>query len=126
VLFSGSLSSYGSNTLGATLRWTDSNHFYRAFLNGKTLTVVKKVGGPLTTLGSVPFAAKAGTVYSIRFRVLGTTLTAKVWATGTTEPSGWMVTTSDSTLTAGRCGVLVYLANAVTADVVAFQATSAS
>ncbi|MGI9058591.1 MAG: PQQ-binding-like beta-propeller repeat protein [Ktedonobacteraceae bacterium] len=126
VLFSGSVSSYGGNTLGATLRWTDSNHFYRAFINGKTLTVVKKVGGPLTTLGSVPFAAKTGTVYSIRFRVIGSTLTAKVWASGTSEPSGWMVTASDSTLTAGHCGVLVYLANAITADVTAFQATSAS
>lgn len=123
VLFSGSLSSYGSNTLGATLRWGDGNHYYKTLINGKTLTVLKKVGGSLTTLGSVPFAATAGTGYSIRFRAVGTTLTAKVWATGTTEPSGWMVTASDSSLTSGYCGVLAYLANTVTADVTAFQAT---
>ncbi len=126
VLLSGSLSSYGSNTLGATLRWSDANHFYRAFINGKTLTIVKKVGATLTKLGSVTFAATATTGYSLRFQVVGSTLTAKVWASATSEPSGWMVTASDSSLTSGRCGVLVYLANAITADVTAFQATSAS
>ncbi len=123
VLFSGSLSSYGSNTLGATLRWSNSNNLYRAFINGKTLTVVKKVGGGITNLGSVNYVAQPGTNYSIRFRVVGTTLTAKVWATGTTEPGGWMVTTSDSSLTSGQCGVLLYLANAITGKVTAFQAS---
>ncbi len=123
VLLSGFLSSFGSNTLGATLRWSDSNHLYRAYINGKTLTVVKRVGNAITNLASVNYIAQPGTSYSIRFRVVGTTLTAKVWATGTTEPGGWMVTTSDSSLTSGQCGVLLYLANAITGKVTAFQAT---
>lgn len=123
VLLSGSLSSYGSNTLGAVLRWSDANHFYRAFINGKTLTIVKKVGATITKLNSVTFASTATRVYSLRFQVVGGTLSAKVWATGTTEPSNWMVTASDNSLTSGNCGVLLYLANAIKANVTAFQAT---
>ena len=64
----------------------------RAFINGKTLTIVKKVGATLTKLGSVTFPATATVGYSLRFQVVGATLSAKVWATGTSEPSGWMVT----------------------------------
>jgi hypothetical protein len=124
VLFSGSLSSYGGNTLGAILLWSNGSNFYKAFIDGTHLTILKKVNGTLTNLQSIAFAATSGTSYTIRFREVGGTLSVKAWATGTTEPSNWMVTTTDSSLAAGLCGVQMHLATGVTAIVTSFLATA--
>src|SRR5258708_5113314 len=91
VLFSGSLSSYSNTNLGAVLRWSNTNNWYKAYINGTTLVVQKKVNGATTIIGSASFAATAGTSYTLRFRVVGTTLYARVWQTGTTEPTNWMI-----------------------------------
>lgn len=122
VVFSGSLTSLGSNTMGTVLRWGNTNNFYKAFINGYSLSIFKKVNGSLTKLQSVAFTAKAGTSYTIRFSVVGTTLSASAWQTGTSEPGNWMVTATDSSLSSGYCGVMMYMAGGVTADVTSFQA----
>jgi len=106
------------------LRWTDTNNWYKAYITGTSLVVQKKVSGSTTVLGSAPFAATAGTSYSLRFRVVGTTLYARVWQTGTSEPTSWQITVSDSTFASGYCGLRMLAQNGATATYTSFQATA--
>ncbi len=122
VLFSGSLSSFTKSNLGAVLRWSDSKNWYKASINGTTLMIQKKVNGTLTLLSKTAFAATAGTSYTLRFRVIGSTLYAKVWQTANTEPASWMITVADSSLLSGRCGLHLQVQSTVTADITSFLA----
>ena len=119
----GSLSSFSNSNFGDVLRWTDGNNWYKAYIDGASLIIQKKVAGTTTILASVPFTAAAGTAYTIHFRAVGSTLTANVWAASGAEPSGWMVTASDSTFTSGYCGMRFLTQNG-TATVTSFLAKS--
>ncbi len=99
------MSSYSNTNLGPVLRWSNTNNWYKAHINGTTLVVQKKVNGATTIIGSASFAAAAGTSYTLRFLVVGTTLYAKVWQTGTTEPTNWMIMVTDTSLSSGFCGL---------------------
>src|SRR5713226_5867014 len=121
VYATGSISSFTNSNLGTVLRWTDGNNWYKAFIDGASLFIQKKVAGTTTILASAPFTATAGTAYTIHFRVVGSTLTANVWVASGSEPSGWMVTASDSALTSGSCGMR-FLTQSGTATVTSFQA----
>ncbi len=123
VLFSGSLSSFTKSTLGAILRRSDATNWYKASLNGASLLIQKKVNGTLTVLSKTAFAATAGTAYTLRFRIAGSTLSANVWQTGSTEPANWRMTVTDSALLSGRCGILLHLQSPVTAHITSFLAT---
>jgi hypothetical protein len=125
VLFSGSISAFNNTNLGAVLRWTDNNDWYRSYIDGSKLIVQKRVNGTMTTIGSTAFAATGGTSYSLRFRVVGTTLYARVWQTSNTEPTNWMITVTDTSLSSGYCGLRVRLQSGVTANYTSFLATSA-
>lgn len=125
VLFTGSMSAFNSTNLGAVLRYTDSNNWYRAYINGSKLVLQKRVNGSTTTLGSTSFTAKGGTSYSLRFRVVGTTLYARVWQTGNVEPTNWMVTVTDTSLSSGHCGLRMLVQNGVIATYTSFLATGA-
>lgn len=107
VYLSGSLSSFASSNFGGVLRWTDGNNWYKAYIDGSNLVIQKKVNGVASILATTPFAASAGTSYTIHFRASGSTLTANVWATSGTESSGWMLSATDSSLVAGYCGLRV-------------------
>ena len=126
VLFSGSLGSFGGNTLGAVLHWSDGKNFYKAYITGKLLVISKKVNGVITTLSSIAFGAKAGVSYTLLFSISGSNLAASVWPTSGSPPGSWMLTLSDSSLSSGDCGVLLYLASGAKADITLFQATSVS
>jgi len=124
VQFNGSISSFGGNTLGAVLHWTDRNDFYKAYITGTNLVIQKKVKGTITNLKSTSFTAMPGTSYTVLFSIVGTTLSASVWPTGTTPPGSWMVTATDSSLSSGSCGLLAYLQSGVKATITSFLATS--
>jgi hypothetical protein len=128
VLVSGSVSHFNAPNVnfGVVLRWTDNNDWYKALLDGNNLTVLSRVNGVTTQLGTVSFAAQAGTNYSIRFRSVGSTLFAKAWASNTTEPPNWMLTLTDTTLTTGQGGVRVLLQNGVVVHVTSFLETTVS
>ena len=126
VVVAGSISSFGTNALGAALRWNNGNNFYKAYITGTNLVILKKVNGAITKLKSVAFTARAGTSYTLDFSVVGSTLSAKVWQTGNTPPSSWMVTVTDSTFSSGNCGIVVFLLNKVNADFTSFLATQLS
>ena len=121
VYATGSISSFASSNFGDVLRWSDGNNWYKAYIDGTNLYIQKKVNGTATVLTSVAFSATAGTAYTIHFRVVGSTLTANVWASAGSEPNGWMVTTSDSSLSSGYCGMRV-LTQSGTLTMTSFQA----
>jgi streptogramin lyase len=123
VLFTGSMSSFNNANLGASLRWKDGNNWYKAYINGTNLIIQSKINGTTTTLKSVAFTATAGTSYSIRFRAVGTSLFARVWQAGTTEPTTWQATVSDSSLTVGQVGLRVQVGSGITAKITSFVAT---
>jgi streptogramin lyase len=123
VYATGSMSSFASSNFGPVLRWTDGNDWYKAYIDGQNLVLQKKVAGNASILVSVPFAATPGTSYTIHFRVVGSTLTANVWASSGTEPAGWMTTATDTSLTSGYCG-LRFLVNSGTATITNFKANT--
>jgi hypothetical protein len=125
IVFTGSLSNYAnaSNNLGGVLRWTDGNNWYKAYIDGASLIVQKNVNGTSTILGAAPFTATSGTSYTLHFQVIGTTLYASVWQTGTTEPTKPMITVTDTSHSSGFCGLRT-LVQAATASYTSFQATA--
>lgn len=126
VLLSGSQNAFASganSNMGAVIRWTDNNNWYKAYIEGANLVVQKKVAGRATILASTPFAAGGGVNYSLRFQVVGTTLQAKVWQTGTVEP-GWMVSATDSSLSSGHCGVRALTPSGYKTTFTSFSAAS--
>jgi virginiamycin B lyase len=125
VFASGSLSSFSNSNFGDVLRWTNGNNWYKAYLDGASLIIQKKVNGTTTILASVHFAATAGTAYSIHFRIVGSTLAANAWAASGSEPSGWMATANDSSLSSGFCGMR-FLTQTGTATITSFLANSLS
>ncbi|MGZ6281412.1 MAG: YncE family protein, partial [Ktedonobacteraceae bacterium] len=122
VFFTGSASSFTNNNLGAVLHWQDTNNWYKAYINGTQLVLQKKVKGTSTTLSTAAFAATANTAYDLRFRIVGTTLYVKAWATTTTEPTAWTITTTDSSLSSGQCGLRIQILSATSASITFFQA----
>ena len=125
VQLGGTLSSFTGTNLGAALRYTDSKNWYRAYIDGSSLVIQKRVNGTNSRLASVAFTATAGTSYTLLFRIVGTTLSASVWESNAgSQPAAWMVTAADSSFTAGTCGLSMYLTSGVTADISSFLATS--
>ena len=120
----GSISSFGQGSnFGDVLRWTDYNDWYRAYITGGKLIIQKDVRGSTTTLATVSFSDVTGMLYTLHFRVQGSTLTANVWPASGTEPSGWMATATDRSLTSGSCGMRFLTQNG-TATVTSFLAKS--
>ncbi|HEV2656195.1 MAG TPA: hypothetical protein VGT82_14610 [Ktedonobacteraceae bacterium] len=128
VTMNGSLNHFnkGNVNLGAVVRWTDGNNWYKAFIDGTHLTMLKRVKGVTTTLGTTPFQAQDGTMYSLRFQAIGAMLFAKAWPVGTAEPTNWMLNITDTALTTGQAGIRVLLQKATVATITNFQVTPAT
>ena len=108
---------------------TISTNDYRAKVKvastgGLTLYLTRVVANAETTLTSVVLPASAnytvGSSLQLRVQAEGTsptTVRAKVWRTGTTEPAAWQLTATDSTgglQVPGGVGIATYLAGTVT------------
>ncbi|MDQ1429733.1 MAG: virginiamycin lyase, partial [Actinomycetota bacterium] len=117
----GAISSFANSNFGTVLRWADGNNWYKAFLDGGSLFIQKKVGGTTTMLATVPFPAQVNTPYSVHFRAVGSTLTANAWPSANPEPAGWMLTATDTSLASGFSGMR-FLTQAGTVTVTSFQA----
>lgn len=86
------------------------NGFYTAYIkpNGNLLRISKFTGVGSLTETIIQAQTVTGltltvdTWYTIKFQLSGTTLRAKVWATGGTEPSTWRIDTTDGTYTVGE------------------------
>ena len=131
ILFTTMLDSFNNSHIGAMLRYTDDNHYYKVLLDGQSLHFLKRINpqqGP--TIGQpISYSSQPQTLYTIRFRVSGTTsmtLQAKAWPTNTAEPSDWMITANDtdSTYQTGQGGLRPQIDQNVTLSVAAFQMTT--
>src|SRR5260370_38517948 len=105
VLFTGSMNAFTGANIGAVLRWNDTNNWYKAYIDGASLVVQKKVNGSTAILGSVPFVASVNTGYLLRFQIAGSTLSARAWPAGSAEPTSCGGQATDSTLPSGSVGL---------------------
>ncbi len=98
ILVTAMLDSFTNSHIGVMLRYQNDNHYYKVLLDGKSFHFLKRIDpqhGP--TIGStLSYTPQPNTPYTIRFRVSGTTLQAKVWPANTGEPANWMITATDS------------------------------
>lgn len=122
--FAISLFDAAQTNLGVVLRWTDSNDYYKAYLDGASLVLIKRVGSAVTRLAAVAFPATAGVSYTLRFRAVGQLLSVAAWRTGTNGPANWQLTAVDNALSSGLGGLRILLENGVVAQVTHFQARS--
>ena len=88
-----------------------------------SLLLNKRVSGTTTVLATAPVSGltvSPGDVLDIRAQVTGTsptTLRAKLWKDGSSEPSGWTVSTTDSSASlqsAGYLALAAYLSGTAT------------
>lgn len=129
VLLQGSINHFAANgqsNIGAVVRWSDDDNWYKAFIDGANLTILKRVNGNQEVLHSVPFKAQDNTLYSLRFRAVGATLYAKAWQSSTPEPADWMLTATDAHLASGQAGVRVLVQSDSVIKIALFQAMMAS
>jgi hypothetical protein len=106
LVMSGSSDSFAtSGNFGPALRWTDSSDFYKLSLQAADVQIIKRVAGDETVLGQAPRMFSTGTLYSFRFRAVGTMIMGKIWPGAMSEPSAWDVSVVDSSLSMGRCGL---------------------
>jgi hypothetical protein len=113
----------GAN-IGVALRWQDINNWYKAYIDGTHLRIIKDVQGISSIVSTVPFQAQDGVLYALRFRVVGTTLSAKAWQNGTPEPANWMITANDASLNSGQVGIRVLTNQDSVVTITSFEATT--
>ncbi len=128
VVMNASLNHFVGTTvnLGVVVRWNDPNNWYKVFIDGTHLVMLKHVNGVPTQLQSTLFKAQGGVMYTIRFRAVGATLFARVWPSNTVEPAHWMITVTDTSFTSGQVGVRVLVQPETVVNVNSFFATTAS
>lgn len=124
IAVSGSMNQFRQSNFGAVLRWRDPHNWYKAYIDGTNLVILKNVAAMGTRLGAVPFPAVANANYTLRFQAIGTTLSAKVWPTGQTEPPGWQLRVTDTSLQNGYGGLRIVLSNGASAKFIAFKETT--
>lgn len=124
IAVSGSMNQFRQSNFGAVLRWRDPHNWYKAYIDGTNLVILKNVAAMGTRLGAVPFPAVANVNYTLRFQAIGTTLSAKVWPTGQTEPPGWQLRVTDMSLQNGYGGLRIVLSNGASAKFIAFKETT--
>jgi hypothetical protein len=127
VVFSGIVNQFAQGAtvnVGAVLRWTDANNWYKALIDGSTLNILRRVNGKTTSLGSSPFSAHGGTSYTLRFRAVGASLFVKAWPSNRPEPNGWMLTVMDTALSKGFGGMRFLMQNGVVIKVTSFRETT--
>ncbi|MGW0933665.1 hypothetical protein [Streptomyces sp. NPDC002666] len=97
----------GSNYAFLMCRYSDPTHFYMARVQrttaGGVILTLRKRNGAESQLGSAYTYAGAfgpSSWFTVRLAVIGSQLSAKVWLRGTTEPSDWQLTATDTDLTA--------------------------
>ncbi len=127
VVFSGIVNQFAQGAtvnVGAVLRWTDANNWYKALIDGSKLQILRRVSGKTTSLGTFPLNAKGGTSYTLRFRAVGASLFVKAWQSNQPEPNGWMLNVMDTALSKGLGGLRFLMQNGVVIKVTSFRETT--
>jgi hypothetical protein len=96
-----------SSTFGLIAFGTDASNYY-SLRAGANLQLYKTVAGTSTTLGTgAAFTLSANTWYHLHLKVSKGILYGNVWANGSAEPVGWMVTASDTAFSSGSSGLYI-------------------
>jgi hypothetical protein len=119
----------GGDRLGIAARIQDATTHYRVYWTGGNILVVRDVANVKTTLSTTAFSMTIGNIYWLRVQIYGsnpTTINAKMWADGGSEPGSWTVTTTDTSPLqgAGQHGLGLALGDA--ANTVTIYSYSAS
>ncbi|HEU5003587.1 MAG TPA: IPT/TIG domain-containing protein [Actinomycetota bacterium] len=105
---------YGSDTGHVLLRFSSPSSYYSAGLDapvsGSEINIMRTSGGVESRVANVAFPTVTGTAYWQRVRITtagsAATIQVRVWADGTSEPSTWNLSYTDtSPLPAGSVGV---------------------
>ena len=119
----GTVNHFGNGVnLGITLRWQNPNNWYKAYVDGNQLFIVKWVNQQPTTLKQMTVPVSEGVAQKLRFRSFGTTLFAKVWPNNKNEPNDWMITADDHSFTTGQFGIRVLEQPATVISITSFSA----
>jgi hypothetical protein len=92
----------GTLRIGVVARYADTSNFVHAELRIATtglmdLRVVQRVAGSATTLLTMPmggYVLAVNTKWTVRVKVVGSTVKARAWLTSGAEPSWWCQTTT--------------------------------
>ncbi|MGH7746523.1 MAG: PKD domain-containing protein, partial [Candidatus Dormibacteria bacterium] len=85
------------DTAGILLRGQSSSSGLLARYDGAgNLQLMIKTGGSWTGVAKTPVTVNAGSFYWLRFLVQGTSVSMKLWPSGTQEPSAWTWTGTNS------------------------------
>lgn len=102
------LATGGPQLVSVVARAADGDNLYMAQLSiatsaAITLSIRKRVAGVETELDTYTTALThtAFTFYKLRLQVIGTSVKARTWTASGTDPVGWQVEATDSSLTTG-------------------------
>lgn len=112
-----------SSSVGLTFGYADSSNHYRARLLLNTTGTVqmaleKVVAGSTTTLGAATTVGTGFTAnqwWHIRAERTGTTIRCRAWLDGSSEPSTWTFSVTDTALPTGRIGLRSFASTGSTA-----------
>ena len=96
-----------ANWQGVTLRFQNATNAYYAYMRGTHVTIGKSLSNVHTNVADTTFTQSSNTEYWIRFRAQGTTLSAKIWADGSGEPSTWTISGTDTSFASGQVGIFL-------------------
>jgi hypothetical protein len=65
-------------------------------------------------------------IYSVRFRIVGNSMEARVWQTGSTEPVGWMLSATDNNqpYPISQGGIRTNVNHGITVNITSFELTT--
>jgi hypothetical protein len=104
-------------TVGMLLaRYTNISNYYIALPRNasggttKKFEIGKNVAGADTVLDNATLAFDITEFWWLRFRIVGTSVKAKMWRHTASEPAAWTVTDTDSSHAAGKVGLGAFFA----------------
>ena len=114
---------------GLILRMVDTSNYYSVQLDtvtsgALTLNVIKRVAGVQTIISSLALTdvITAGTQWTIRATISGSTITARAWATAAAMPANAQITIIDTSLPSGTIvGSIARNETAVTTHIMRFD-----
>lgn len=112
----------GTNRAYVAGRYQDGNNFYAASLynsGGGKLEIRKKVSGSTTTLTTLDYPLSAGTWYTVKLELAGSTI--RMFVNGTLQ-----LTATDTSLSSGAIGLVAYKTAASFDNVVVADSTSST
>lgn len=107
----------GANlTIGQIIaRYTNTTHYYVALprtTSGavQVLEIGKEAGSGAVSLDNTAVNFDDTEFWWIRFRIIGTSLQAKMWRHTASEPASWQVSDTDSSNASGKVGLATFFA----------------